>query len=226
MEPKFKLTSEPETAAEQQASGSRSAASCSPVGAIVTDLPAKHYQTIVIDPPWPGPGEHRSMKGGGVTIIPYSTMTGIQLASMRIMDIAAESSQLWMWTTSRNFVDAGLLLQLWGFRYAGLFIWKKNPNLGPWIRHDSEFLMRGVMPGAEIILPAPKQTHEWPRPKRHSEKPPEAYRMIEDYSPGPRIDIFARQPRPGFDAWGNQAPDSSLANGELCPPPGANNPLP
>lgn len=185
-----------------------SAPGCSPVGSVVTDLPAKHYRTIAIDPPWPGPGEHRSIKGGGVTIIPYSTMTVIQLAAMRIMDIATDDAQLWMWTTSRNFVDAGLLMQLWGFRYAGLFIWKKQPNLGPWIRHDSEFLMRGYLPGAKIVLPAPVQTHEWPRPKRHSEKPPEAYRMIEQFSPGPRIDIFARQPRPGFDAWGNQAPDS------------------
>ena len=111
---------------------------CSPVGSVVTDLPAKHYRTIAIDPPWPGPGEHRSIKGGGVTIIPYSTMTGIQLAAMRIMDIATDDAQLWMWTTSRNFVDAGLLMQLWGFRYAGLFIWKKQPNLGPRIRHHTE----------------------------------------------------------------------------------------
>lgn len=192
---------------EPLAAGSKySAPFGSPLGRMLTTLEPKHYKTIVIDPPWPGPGEHRSMKGGGETLIPYQTMTGIQLAAMRIGNIAAEGAQLWMWTTSRNFVDAGLLLELWGFRYAGLFIWKKQPNLGPWIRHDSEFLMRGTLPGAEIKLPAPVQTWEWPRPPRHSEKPPEAYRMIEHYSPGPRVDIFARQARPGFDAWGNEAP--------------------
>lgn len=178
----------------------------SPVGSIVTDLKPRHYKTIVIDPPWPGPGEHRSAKGGGVSIIPYSTMTGIQLASMPIRDIATDDAQLWLWICSRQLADGGLLMQQWGFRYAGLFIWKKRPNLGPWIRHDSEFLMRGSLPGAEIVLPAPVQTHEWPRPKRHSEKPAEAYRMIEQLSPGPRIDMFARQVRPGFDAWGNEAP--------------------
>jgi len=218
MEPTFKLTSEPEDAAKLETGGSRSAASCSPVGAIVTDLTAKHYQTIVIDPPWPGPTEHRSAKGGGVTLIPYQCMTGIQLAAMNIGDIATDDAQLWMWATSRHLGDAQLLMQLWAFSYAGLFIWKKPPGLGPWIRHDSEFLLRGVRRGAKIDLPAPAQTHEWPRPKRHSEKPPEAYVMIESKSPGPGIDIFARQPRPGFDAWGNQAPDSSLANSELTQP--------
>ena len=184
---------------------------------MVSELRSKYYRTIVIDPPWPGPGEARSMKGGKASIIPYSTMTGIQLSSLRLQDVATDDAQLWLWTCSRNFPDAGLLMNLWGFRYAGLFIWKKPPNLGPWIRHDSEFLMRGYLPGAEIKLPAPVQTHEWPRPKRHSEKPAEAYRMIEEYSPGPRLDIFARQARPGFDAWGNQAPGIS-ANVEAIRP--------
>ena len=100
-----------------------------------------------------------------------------------------------------------LLMELWAFRYAGLFIWQKpGPSLGPWIRHDSEFLLRGVMPGARIILPAPVQTHRWPRPKRHSEKPAEAYAMIAERCDGPRIDIFARQRRPGFEPWGNEVP--------------------
>lgn len=184
-------------------------------------LPQGRYQTIVIDPPWPGPGEHRSGKAGGKVILPYQTMTGIQLASMRIQDIAAPGGQLWLWATARNLGDATLLLQLWGFSYAGLFVWQKPANLGPWIRHDCEFLLRGVLPGAEIKLPAPVQTHQWPeeedgalpikahrwkRPKAHSEKPPEAYQMISEYSPGPRLDIFARQARPGFEPWGNQSP--------------------
>jgi N6-adenosine-specific RNA methylase IME4 len=184
-----------------------SAPSGSPVGRMLTFLPSKSYKTIVIDPPWPGPGEHRSQKGGGVTLIPYQTMTGIQIASMRIKDVAVDGAQLWLWASSRSFVDAGLLMNLWGFAFAGMFIWKKpGPTLGPWIRNDSEFLLRGVLRGAKAPLPAPVQTWEWPRPKRHSEKPPEAYRMIEHFSPGPRLDIFARQARPGFDAWGNEAP--------------------
>ena len=166
----------------------------------------KKYKTIVIDPPWPGPTEHRTCKGGGKTLIPYQTMTGIQLASLRVGDIADDDAQLWLWATTRGIADAFSLMSLWGFGYAGMFIWKKQPNLGPWIRHDSEFLLRGVRRMAKIQLPAPQQTHEWPRPKRHSEKPAEAYAMIAEKSPGPRIDIFARQSRPGFEAWGNEAP--------------------
>jgi N6-adenosine-specific RNA methylase IME4 len=34
--------------------------------------------------------------------------------------------------------------------------------------------------------------------------------MIAELCDGPRIDIFARQARPGFEAWGNEAPISGL----------------
>jgi N6-adenosine-specific RNA methylase IME4 len=171
-------------------------------------LLAKHYKTIVIDPPWPGPGEARSMKGAGTkpTIIPYSTMTGVQCAALNLREIAADGATLWCWATSRSVGDAYLLLQLWGFRYGGLFIWQKpGPGLGAHIRHDSEFLLMGHTPGHKHTLPAPQQTHRWPKPKRHSEKPAEAYAMIREKTEGPRIDIFSRQTRPGFEAWGNQS---------------------
>lgn len=170
-------------------------------------VPRNHYQTIVIDPPWPGPTQHRSQKGKGVTLLPYQTMTGIQLAGMKVGEIATKDAQLWLWATSRNLGDANLLMQLWGFSYAGLFIWKKPPGLGPWIRHDSEFLLRGVRKGVEVKLPADQQTHEWPRPREHSRKPAEAYAMIREKSEGPRIDIFSRTPHAGFDQWGNEAND-------------------
>lgn len=39
---------------------------------------------------------------------------------------------------------------------------------------------------------------------RHSAKPEEAYRRIERVSPGPRLEMFARQPRDGWDVWGNE----------------------
>jgi N6-adenosine-specific RNA methylase IME4 len=136
--------------------------------------------------------------------MPYQTMTGIQLAGINVRSIAADGAQLWLWSPSRQIGDATLLMQLWGFSYAGLFIWKKPPTLGPWIRHDTEFLLRGVRKDARIKLPAPPQTHQWPRPKRHSEKPAQAYELIAEFSPGPRVDIFARQSRPGFEAWGNE----------------------
>jgi N6-adenosine-specific RNA methylase IME4 len=34
--------------------------------------------------------------------------------------------------------------------------------------------------------------------------------VIEQVSPGPRMEIFARTARPDWDAWGNEAPAAQL----------------
>jgi N6-adenosine-specific RNA methylase IME4 len=38
----------------------------------------------------------------------------------------------------------------------------------------------------------------------HSHKPEEQYAIIERCSPGPRVELFARRPQPGWDAVGNE----------------------
>jgi N6-adenosine-specific RNA methylase IME4 len=173
----------------------------------------KQYMTIMIDPPWPGPGATPAFdpdKKGKVpvSIIPYSTMTGIQCACLRVREIAHHQAQLFLWTPSRNIGDAFLLVQYWGFNYRALFTWMKPPGLGRHARHCVEFLIWAGRPGARLVEPkkCPLQVQHWPKPKRHSEKPPEAYDLIRSLTDGPRIDIFARQARPGFEPWGNEAP--------------------
>jgi N6-adenosine-specific RNA methylase IME4 len=43
------------------------------------------------------------------------------------------------------------------------------------------------------------------RKREHSRKPDEQYEIIESCSPGPYLELFARYPRPGWSAWGNEA---------------------
>lgn len=167
----------------------------------------KRYQTIVIDPPWDGPGTcPRFKKIAPESVIPYQTMSGIQIASLRVKDLAAPGAQLFLWTASRHIGDAYLLVQTWGFRYRGLLIWQKPLGLGRYVRGEAEFLIWAVSPGSPQLPPgnAIRQIYQWPNPRRHSEKPAEAYKLIRQLSQPPRIDIFARQHRPGFAAWGNE----------------------
>ena len=43
--------------------------------------------------------------------------------------------------------------------------------------------------------------------REHSRKPDEAYALIEQMYPElPKIELFARQARPRWEAWGNEAP--------------------
>jgi N6-adenosine-specific RNA methylase IME4 len=47
--------------------------------------------------------------------------------------------------------------------------------------------------------------------REHSRKPDEIFTRIERLAPGPYLEMFARDSRPGWDAWGNQ---SALFDGE------------
>ena len=49
-----------------------------------------------------------------------------------------------------------------------------------------------------------------PRKREHSRKPDELYDLIEAYSPGPRLELFARGSRPGWTTWGDQAVDYAI----------------
>jgi len=40
--------------------------------------------------------------------------------------------------------------------------------------------------------------------REHSRKPDEFYQLVLDVSPGPRVDVFARENHVGFTAWGNE----------------------
>jgi len=178
---------------------------------------APRFQTIVIDPPWPGPGEVPAFDSRaatdpiGLRLIPYATMTGVQVAALRIDQIASVSAQIFIWCTSRSVGDAFLLTQLWAFKFRGLFVWEKPLGLGRHVRAEAEFLLWAGRRGAPLVEPqnCPRQIQRWPKPRRHSEKPAEAYAMIRSLSRPPRLDVFARQRRPGFRAFGNQLDSAS-----------------
>ena len=44
--------------------------------------------------------------------------------------------------------------------------------------------------------------------REHSRKPDEQYKIIEECSWGPRLEMFSRGTRPGWTVWGNQADES------------------
>ena len=40
--------------------------------------------------------------------------------------------------------------------------------------------------------------------REHSRKPDQFYDVVRRVTAGPRIDMFSREPREGFDQWGNE----------------------
>ena len=62
---------------------------------------------------------------------------------------------------------------------------------------------KGTAPPQKLTR-ASGRWHQWPR-GRHSEKPEAFLDLVEQVSPGPYLELFARRNRLGWDTWGNEA---------------------
>jgi N6-adenosine-specific RNA methylase IME4 len=51
----------------------------------------------------------------------------------------------------------------------------------------------------------PRDWWEWSRSGGHSAKPEAFIDLVEQVSPGPYLEMFARRNRLGWDTWGNEA---------------------
>ena len=49
----------------------------------------------------------------------------------------------------------------------------------------------------------------------HSRKPDLFYEIVERVSPEPRLEMFARRRRYGWDVWGNEAPKFAASQAEM-----------
>ena len=119
----------------------------------------------------------------------------------------AEEALLLLWAVNMLLPQALRLIEAWGFHYKTNLVWVK-PSIGQgyWARNRHELLLlatRGRFPLAEPDC-RPDSVIEAPR-GRHSEKPAGVYESIERAWPeASKLELFARQARPGWAAWGNQ----------------------
>jgi len=72
-------------------------------------------------------------------------------------------------------------------------------------QYNSEFIVFGRV-GALPFTETKNFFTCFNAPRReHSRKPDEFYKIVERVSPGPRIDVFSRETRDGFESWGAES---------------------
>lgn len=166
---------------------------------------AGEYRTILADPPWPEQGSGKIKRGADKH---YALMSVEHIAALPVAEIAGPNAHLYLWVTN-NHLPAGLVvMERWGFRYVTVITWiKDRQGLGQYFRGITEHLLFGVKGSLPYKVIEGKRAQGMtyirsPR-RRHSEKPAALYRVAERVSYEPRIELFARSRRPGWDAWGN-----------------------
>lgn len=181
------------------------------LGVKINALPTKRYGVICADPPWKFEVYSEDTGQGRAPENHYSTMMVDAIAEIAVPSIAAEDCVLFLWATAPTLPEAFNLLTAWGFTYRTHCVWAKDKiGLGFWFRNQHEILIVAV----KGEVPAPAQGTQWsslveaPRDK-HSKKPDVFYDLIECYFPNlPKIELFARAQRSGWDVWGNEAPEN------------------
>jgi len=114
-------------------------------------------------------------------------------------------------TISKSTYKSALsLIRAWGFEFKSSFVWvKKQLGIGNYWRGSHELLLLGVKGNLTFPSNNIKSWLEAPR-TRHSEKPEGVKDLIEQVSPAPRIELFARIKSKGWTVWGNQIDETSL----------------
>jgi N6-adenosine-specific RNA methylase IME4 len=170
------------------------------------------YRTIVADPPWeighfpPNGANPKHVYTVGLPR-PYDTMTLGEIAAIPVDALAEPDAHLYLWTTN-HYLDAAYdIVRAWRFRPVKVLTWCKTPRglgLGGAFTGTTEFAIfarRGLLPNTAKV---DTSWWHWPR-GRHSEKPEAFLDLVEQVSPGPYLELFARRQRLGWDTWGKEA---------------------
>lgn len=200
---------------------------------MILKFPRRRYGTLVIDPPW----RFRNTQTRAAARRHYQTMSAEELAALPVPTLARANSHLYMWTTAAHLKLALSLIERWGFEYKFSLVWVKTKSLLTVVEPSGRSRIRALKPSVklqlglgnyyrhahEICLFAVRgaysvRSHSLPTvlfaPRlAHSAKPPQLQAMAEALSTGPRIELFARASRPGWDRWGREAPRNHVNRG-------------
>ncbi len=179
----------------------------------------KKYKIILCDPPW----SFNSKKAGGNmtsgALAKYPTMTMTELKALDVESLCEDDCILVMWWVGSQPQEALNLVKAWGFTIKNMngFVWNKLTKnhkpffgMGFYTRAGSESALIAIKGKASNLV----DNHGVRAVRsavvgRHSAKPggfrDDIVTMCGDV---PRLEMFAREAVSGWDAFGNEAPNS------------------
>jgi len=193
---------------------------------------SKKYNIIYADPAWEQKAG-RPLSGGykkknGVQVfnpisnksadLPYNTMKFEDIVNLPIKNLTDDNCHLYLWVTNKYLLKVEQVIKAWGFKYSTTLVWCKKPigsGMGGTFKVSNEYLIFATK-GKVNELVNQKANGTWFEEKRqyvngypcHSKKPDFFYELIEKVSKGKKLELFSRNERLGWDAWGNEVDNS------------------
>jgi N6-adenosine-specific RNA methylase IME4 len=179
------------------------------------------YQIIYADPPWQYRDHANAGRRGACH--KYDVMPLDRICQLPIHRIAAGNCLLALWWVPPMPREALLVVQAWGFNLKTMcgFTWVKETRsqqadlfgryhfgLGHWTRGNAEHCLLATRGKPKRVNASVSQLVFAPL-REHSRKPDEvADRLVRLMGDVPRVELFARGHKPGWDVWGNEAEGS------------------
>lgn len=172
------------------------------------------FQTVLADPPWRFTNRTGKVAPEHRRLDRYDTMSLDEIKALPVEDSTAKNAHLYLWVPNALLPEGMEVMKAWGFRYVSNVVWaKRRADGGPdgrgvgfYFRNVTELILFGVRGSMRTLAPARSQVNMIETRKReHSRKPDEQYEFIESCSPGPYLEMFARNAQPGWHVWGNEA---------------------
>jgi N6-adenosine-specific RNA methylase IME4 len=195
---------------------------------IFAGLKPRHYHAIMADPPWHFRARTALQVGNWTSRRDaekhYKVMGLDEIAALPVKELAHKDCHLFLWTTGPNLPHALEIIPAWGFRYSGMgFTWIKlkrkfnahqlrlvqlaeedlHVGLGLTTRKNAEFCLLARRGSARRLAKNVREVILSPV-REHSRKPDDAFARVERYCEGPYLELFSRQARPGWHAFGNE----------------------
>ena len=170
-------------------------------------LPQGHFRCIVIDPPW------KPVQGEKGRPLHYARLKAADLKRLgEAIEGLAHPEGCWVFMWCKNQMLSIALRMAeddWRLKFSSVFLyWNKvRMGMGKTSRRQVELLLlfkvkRSPGIAAHDVSEHLEYVEELAR--EHSRKPDESFARIERFCAGPRLEIFSRQSREGWAAFGDQ----------------------
>lgn len=188
---------------------------------------AGQFRTVVADPPWDMSLGAKWKTRFTDKARPQKHYPTMQLDEIKAIHVpAAKQAHLWLWVVNQH-VDWGFeVARAWGFdEYVQMLTWRKPGRGCGQFQCNTEqcMLFRRGGRRQNAFGKTGGTGFDWPR-GRHSQKPNDFYSLVESVSPGPYLEMFSRQCRPGWTCLGNEVGEKQDIRQTLGTQPGVQQP--
>ena len=173
----------------------------------------ERFATILADPPWQFSNKTGKMAPEHKRLLRYQTMKLSEIMELPIPQLALPQCHLYLWVPNALILEGLEVMKRWGFTYKTNVVWYKirkdggpdGRGVGFYFRNVTELILFGTRGSIRTLAPGRRQVNILlTRKREHSRKPDESYDIIEQCSPGPYLELFARHDRKGWAQWGNE----------------------